>query len=156
MLTFHVACPSPLMSSAHHPMSPVCPLGRVKKHFLWKIKVHMMFSHDVYQHKHTHDFSGPKSPIFRLLRDFESIKGIIKGKSEKKWFTFFVFLFRDNDKNHLIFETLGSSRLIWYPYCYTLWHFMTVINVIKWHFMPFYDIYDGHKMSKTIAIWVSN
>ena len=51
---------------------------------------------------------------------------------------------------------LGSRPLIWYPYCYTLRHFMTVINVIEWHKMSFYDIYDDHKMSQSIAIWVSN
>ena len=51
---------------------------------------------------------------------------------------------------------LGSSWLIWHPYCYGCWHFMTVINVIEWHKMSFYDIYDGHKMSQSIAIWVSN
>ena len=33
---------------------------------------------------------------------------------------------------------------------------MTVINVIKWHEMSFYDIYDSHKMSQTMTIWVSN
>ena len=51
---------------------------------------------------------------------------------------------------------LGSSWLIWHPYCYGCWHFMTVINVIEWHKITFYDIYDGHKMSQSIAIWVSN
>ena len=132
------------------------PLGRVKKHFLWKIQVHMMFSHDVYQCKHTQKIIGPKSPIFRLLWDFDSVKGIIKEKACKKWFWFFIFPFSDYQRNLSGFETLGSSCLIWYPYCYTLWHFMTIINVIKCQLMSFYDFYDGHILSKTIAIWISN
>ena len=33
---------------------------------------------------------------------------------------------------------------------------MTVINVIKWLKVAIYDIYDGHKLSRYMAIWVSN
>ena len=36
---------------------------------------------------------------------------------------------------------------------------LSPFNDKKWitrHKMPYYDIYDGHKMSQSIAIWVSN
>ena len=95
-----------------------CRIGRVKKPVLSKIKVHMMFSHDVYIYKLTQKVSGPQSSI--LLWDLKSIKVILKGKWWKNLFSFFAFPFSNNDKNSSIFETLGSSSLIWYPYCYTL------------------------------------
>ena len=37
-----------------------------------------------------------------------------------------------------IYQFVWSCRLIWYPYCHTLWHFM---SYGKCHKMAFYDIY---------------
>ena len=46
----------------------------------------MMFSDDVYEYKHTQKISETNIPIFRLFSEFKSIKGNIKGKSDKNQF----------------------------------------------------------------------
>ena len=40
-----------------------------------------------------------------------------------------------------IYQFVWSSRLIWYPYCHTLWHFMSYGKCQNCHKMEFYDIF---------------
>ena len=114
-------------------------LGRVKKHFLSKIKVHMMFSHDVYQYKLTQKVTEPKSSIFRLLWDLKSTKGIIKGKCWKK-----------------IILIFGLFLLVIMIKIINIWNGgIKLVNLIPilLYFVTFYDCHKCNKMPYFVILW---
>ena len=75
-------------------------------------------------------------------KNSHSIKGNTKGKILKINNSVFLFPCEWKLKIFYFSATLGSGRLIWYPYCHT---FGILYDCHKCHEMTFYGIYDGHK-----------